>query len=113
MHVYRTRGQSSVELVAVVGLLAVVATVAIQIVLAASSVMDAAGAARVGARAASIGLSGQNTARRALPTSFQRRAMIEHRRRSGGELVSVAIPIAIQVPGTSVDDLTVRIEAGR
>ncbi len=107
MHVERHRGQSSVELVAVTGLLAIVAAVGIQIVVAARSAVDAAGAARIGTRAALIGMPAERAARGALPATARRRAIIERRRVDGRDVISVAIPISIGMPGGSTGDVLV------
>jgi hypothetical protein len=87
--------------------------VTIQIILAAGSVIDGAGAARVGARAALVGHSGEAAARRALPGSVSRRATIVERQAGGRRLVSVVVPIATRLPGSSAASVVVTAEAGR
>lgn len=60
-------GQASVELLAVLPILALVGLIALQVVLGAGWWMQAAGAARSAARAGEVGASEREAARAALP----------------------------------------------
>lgn len=88
----RQRGQATVELVAVVPLVLLVALVAWQLVLAGQTAWLAAQAARVAARADAVGRDPDLAARSALPEAFE--PGLEVRRREGGGVrVSVRVPL--------------------
>jgi len=84
------RGQASVELVALLPILAAVLLACWQGVVAGQAWWLVAGAARAGARADLVGADPLTAARRELPGGLRRRLTV---RRSGGELVvRLAIP---------------------
>lgn len=85
-------GQASVELVAVVPLVLLVAAVAWQLVLAGQTAWLAAHTARVAARAEAVGRAPSVAARSALPGAFERGLEVE-RRAGGGVRVSVRVPL--------------------
>jgi hypothetical protein len=87
-------GQASVELVALLPLIAVVALVCWQAVVVGQSVWLSAAAARSAARAAAVGADEDAAARRALPPELERGLRVS--RRSGGRVrVAVRIPSVV------------------
>jgi hypothetical protein len=82
-------GQASVELVAAVPVLILVALVAIQLAVVGYGLWSAATAARAGARAAYVGGDAARAARSALPTPLREGARIDE---SGPVAVRVAVP---------------------
>jgi hypothetical protein len=89
------RGQASVELVAAVPALIVVALIAWQLALAGQAVWLAANAARVGARAASVGQDATSAVRSSLPDSLERGLEV-HRTSGDGVDVGVRVPILVR-----------------
>jgi hypothetical protein len=82
-------GSASVELIAVIPMLALALLIAAQFALAGAALWDAAIAARAGARAAKVGGPAQPAALRALPPSLRSGAEISDR---DGVRVRVAVP---------------------
>ena len=88
------RGQASVELVAAIPALIIVALIVWQLALAGQAAWLAANAARVGARAASVGQDATGAVRSSLPDSLEHG--LEVRRTSDdGVDVGVRIPILV------------------
>jgi pilus assembly protein CpaE len=92
MAVHGERGQASVELVAVVPFVLLVAAVAWQLVLVGHAAWLTANAARAGARADAVGRDAGAAARSALPGSLERGLEVD-RLRMGGVRVSVRMPL--------------------
>jgi len=92
-HEYAQRGQASVELVAVLPLLAALALALGHLALAGYALWSAADAARAGARAAHVGGDAVAVAERAVPAPFVARA-----RREAGE-VTVRVRAPSLLPG--------------
>ena len=90
------RGQATVELVALLPLMAVLAGVLWQGVVAAQAVWLAGSAARAAARATAVGADGRAAAARVLPARLERGLLV--RREPGGEggvRVALAIPAIV------------------
>jgi len=85
----REAGTASVELIAVVPFLLLLALAAAQLALAGQTLWSAGVAARAGARAALVGADARKAARRALPPSMRARAEVSD---SGAVSVRVAVP---------------------
>ena len=86
------RGQASVEMVAVLPLVALVGAIVWQLALAGQSLWLCANAARAAARAEAVGGDGEAAARSALPESLERGLRVESG--SGGSVrVEVMVPI--------------------
>jgi hypothetical protein len=97
----REGGQASVELVAVLPVLAVCVLVAAQAVAAGWTLWTAGNAARAGARAEHVGGDGEAIARRALPGRLRRDAEV---RSDDGLRVRVRVPElvpGIELPAVS------------
>src|SRR5918998_699573 len=90
-------GQATVELVALLPLMAVLAAVLWQGVLAGQAVWLAGSAARAAARASAVGADARAAARRVLPARLER-GLVVRRERSGGVRVAIAVP-AVVGPG--------------
>lgn len=88
------RGQASVELVALLPLMALLAGVLWQGVLAGQAVWLAGSAARAAARANAVGADERAAARRVLPARLER-DLVVRRERSGGVRVAVAVPAIV------------------
>jgi type II secretory pathway component PulK len=88
------RGQASVELVAVLPLVLLVGAVAWQLALAGHAAWLTADAARVAARADTVGRDVRVAARSALPRSLQDDLRVR-RLRGGGVRVSVRVPLLV------------------
>jgi hypothetical protein len=102
------RGQASVEFVAAIPAVIVVALIAWQLVLAGQAVWLAGNAARVGARAASVGQDATSAVRSSLPDSLEHGLRV--RRTSDDDVeVGVRIPILVRAWGSPV---VVRVRAG-
>jgi hypothetical protein len=86
------RGQASVELVAIVPFVLLIAAVAWQLALAGHTAWLSANAARVAARADSVGRDAAAAARSALPRSLERDLEVK-RLPEGGVRVSVRVPL--------------------
>jgi hypothetical protein len=102
------RGQASVEFVAAVPAVIVVALVVWQLVLAGQTVWLAANAARVGARAATVGQSATSAVRSSLPDSLEHGLKVA-RTRDDGVDVGVRIPILVRAWDSP---LVVHVRAG-
>jgi uncharacterized protein (UPF0333 family) len=87
------RGQASVELVALLPLIALVTLIGWQLVVAGQAVWLSASAARSAARAAALGADPAAAARRALPTGL--RAGVRVRREHDGVRVWLAVPAVV------------------
>lgn len=90
------RGQATVELVALLPLIAVLAGVLWQCVVAGQAVWLTGAAARAAARANAVGSDERAAVRRVLPTRLQRGLVVRHG--AGGVRVAIAVP-AIVGPG--------------
>jgi pilus assembly protein CpaE len=88
-------GQASVETVAMVPLVLLVAAVAWQLVLAGHTLWLAAGAARAAARADLVGESPARAARSALPRSLERDLSVR-RLAGGGVRVELRLPLLLR-----------------
>ncbi|HUR86287.1 MAG TPA: hypothetical protein VMY78_13170 [Solirubrobacteraceae bacterium] len=90
------RGQASVELVALLPLLAVLAGVLWQATIAGQAVWLAGSAARAAARASAVGADAGSAARRVLPARLER-GLAVHRLpgADGGVRVTIAIPAIV------------------
>jgi pilus assembly protein CpaE len=94
MGVNGERGQASVELVAVLPCVLLVAAVVWQLVLVGHTAWLTANAARAGARADVVGRDAKAAARSALPRSLERGLEVD-RLGAGGVRVSVRIPLLL------------------
>jgi hypothetical protein len=94
MGVNGERGQASVELVAVLPCILLVAAVVWQLVLVGHTAWLTAQAARAGARAEAVGRDAEAAARSALPRSLERGLEVDSRP-AGGVRVSVRIPLLL------------------
>lgn len=90
----REAGTASVELIAVVPFVLLTVLVAAQLVLAGQALWSAGVAARAGSRAALVGGSAREAARRALPPSMREGAEV-----TGAGTVSVRVPVPRLLPG--------------
>ena len=99
------RGQATVELVALLPLLAVLLLGAWQCVLAAHAHWSAGAAARAAARAHAVGGPELAAARRALPESLDRRVAVDDGE-DGTVVVRLRIPAVL--PGLDLGTLTAR-----
>jgi pilus assembly protein CpaE len=88
-------GQASVETVAMVPLVLLVAAIAWQLVLTGHTLWLCANAARAGARAELVGQSPARAARSALPKSLERDLSVS-RRSDGGVRVRVRLPLLLR-----------------
>ena len=88
-------GQASVELVAVVPFVLMVGAVVWQLALAGHTAWITANAARVAARADTVGRDVTRAARSALPRSMERDLEVR-RLREGGVRVSVRVPLLLR-----------------
>ena len=95
MGVNEERGQASVELVAVLSCVLLVAAVVWQLVLVGHTAWLTAQAARAGARADAVGRDAEAAARSTLPRSLERGLEVD-RTGTGGVRVSVRIPLLVQ-----------------
>lgn len=87
-------GQASVELVALLPLIAVLAGLLWQGVLVGQAVWLAGSAARAAARASAVGTDERAAARRVLPARLER-GLVVHREQSGGVRVTIAVPAIV------------------
>jgi hypothetical protein len=94
MGVNGERGQASIELVAVLPCVLLVAAVVWQLVLVGHTAWLTAQAARAWARADAVGRDADAAARSTLPGSLERGLEV-HRLRPGGVRVSVRIPLLL------------------
>ena len=90
-------GQASVELVALLPLIAVLTGLLWQGVLTGQAVWLAGSAARAAARASAVGTDERAAARRVLPARLER-GLVVRRERSGGVRLAIAVP-AVVGPG--------------
>ena len=95
----RERGQASVELVAVVPFVLLLAAVVGQLALAGYAAWACANAARVAARAEAVGSDPERAARSALPARLEHRLEVE-RRASGATHVQVRVPLLLGLAGS-------------
>jgi hypothetical protein len=96
-------GQASVELAALLPLLAVVLASCWQIVLVAETAWSAQSAARAAARAAAVGADPLRAARRALPPSFDHRVRL---RRGAEHAVELRLRVPAVIPDVSLGSIT-------
>lgn len=97
------RGQASVELVALLPLLAVLVLALWQATLAGGTVWLAGSAARAAARAAALGADPAGAARRALPGAFAHDLEV---RRGADGTVQVRVEIPAAIPGLHLGTVT-------
>jgi hypothetical protein len=90
----RERGQASVELVALLPLIAVLAALGWQAVVAGQAIWLAGSAARAAARASAVGADAGAAARRTLPAHL-RRGVAVRSRGADGVRVAIAIPSVV------------------
>ena len=89
-------GQATVELVALLPLVAVLAAVLWQGVVAGQAVWLAGSAARAAARAAAVGADARAAARRALPARLERGLVVRAGSADdGGVRVAIAVPAVV------------------
>jgi hypothetical protein len=96
-HGYRERGQATVELVALLPLLALVIAVLWQAALAGQAIWLVGSAARAAARADAIGLDAASAARKTLPARLERGLSISSK---GNGLVAVSVKVPSVVGGS-------------
>jgi len=101
------RGQASVELVAAIPLMLVLALVVAQLAVAGYALWSAGAAARAGARAEYVGGNGEAAARQSLPSPLRAGASIED---SDGLSVRVHAPAL--VPGIPAVPVTAKADLG-
>jgi TadE-like protein len=89
------RGQASVELVALLPLIAAGLMACIQVVLVAYAAWSAHAAARSAARAAAVGADALAAARRSLPPSLEHRVSVGAPDGSGRVAVRVRVPSVV------------------
>jgi hypothetical protein len=89
------RGQASVELVALLPLMAVLAGLLWQAVVAGQAVWLAGSAARAAARASAIGADASAAARRVLPDRLERGLVVRRARGGDGVRVAIAVPAVV------------------
>jgi len=89
------RGQASVELVALLPLVAVLAGLVWQAVVAGQAVWLAGSAARAAARASAIGADAPAAARRVLPTRLEHGLVVRRDAAGRGVRVAIAIPAVV------------------
>jgi hypothetical protein len=104
----RERGQASVELVALLPLVAVLAAVMWQSVLAGQAVWLAGSAARAAARAKAVGADPRVAARRVLPAALERGLVVTGERGGGGAGVRVAIAVPSILGGGALGHVSAR-----
>ncbi len=100
------QGQASVELVALLPLMAVLAGVLWQAVVAGQAVWLAGSAARAAARASAVGADAPAAVRRVLPERLERGLVV--RRASSGDGVQVAIAIPAVVGSGRLTTISAR-----
>lgn len=88
-------GQASVELVALLPLMAVLAGVLWQGVVAGQAVWFAGSAARAAARASAIGADEGAAARRVLPARLEGGLVVRRERSGGGVRVAIGVPAVV------------------
>jgi len=103
------RGQASIEIVALLPALALVALVVWQVAVGAHAWMTAQSAARAAARAAEVGASARDAARAVMPRSGGRPIRVVETVLDGRRRITVVGGIPGVIPGVSVPG---RIEAG-
>ncbi len=89
------RGQATVELVALLPLMAVLAALLWQAVVAGQAVWLAGSAARAAARAAAIGADARAAARGALPPGLRRGVVVRRPASGDGVIVLVSVPAVV------------------
>ena len=89
------RGQATVELVALLPLMAVLAALLWQAVVAGQAVWLAGSAARAAARASAVGADASAAARRVLPDRLERGLVVRPAASDGGVQVAIAIPVVV------------------
>jgi hypothetical protein len=97
------RGQATVETVALLPLLVVLAVAAWQAAMVGQAAWLAASAARAAARAAAVGADAERAARRALPPALERGLRVE--RRGDGD-VRVRVVVRSVIAGRRLATLT-------
>jgi hypothetical protein len=89
------QGQATVELVALLPLMAVLAGLVWQAIVAGQAVWLAGTAARAAARASAIGADAPAAARRVLPDRLERGLVVRRAASGGGVQVAIAIPAVV------------------
>jgi hypothetical protein len=93
------RGQATVELVALLPLLAVFVAMLWQAVVAGQAVWFAGSAARAAARASAVGSDARAAAQRVLPDRLERGLVVARERGDQGVRVAIEIPTVIGTAG--------------
>ncbi len=99
-------GQATVELMALLPLVAVLGALLWQAIVAGQAIWFAGSAARAAARASAIGTDPRAAARRVLPAHLERG--LEVRREGGREAVRVAIAIPVVVGAARLGSVSAR-----
>jgi hypothetical protein len=102
------RGQATVELVALLPLVAVLAGVLWQAVLAGQAIWLSGSAARAAARASAIGEDARAAAQRVLPDRLERGLVVVERPGGARDGVRIAIHVPSIVGGTTLATVTAR-----
>ena len=89
------QGQASVELVALLPLVAILAAVSWQGVVAGQAVWLAGSAARAAARASAVGTDARAAARRVLPERLERGLVVRRMTSGGGVRVAIGVPAIV------------------
>lgn len=89
------QGQASVELVALLPLMAVLAGLLWQGIVAGQAIWLAGSAARAAARASAVGADERAAARRVLPPRLERGLVVRRETSDGGVRVAIAIPAIV------------------
>ncbi len=87
------RGQATVELMALLPLIAILAALLWQIVVAGQAVWLAGSAARAAARASAVGADASAAARRVLPARLERGLVVRRSGSGDGVQVAIAVPV--------------------
>ncbi|MDX6679834.1 MAG: hypothetical protein QOE31_3886 [Solirubrobacteraceae bacterium] len=103
------RGQASVELVALLPLMAVLAALLWQAVVAGQAVWLAGSAARAAARASAVGGDARAAARGVLPERL-RGGVVVHARGDEGVRVAIAIPSVVGAGGLGAVSARARLQ---
>lgn len=89
------RGQATVELVALLPLIVVLAALLWQAVVAGQAIWLSGSAARAAARAHAIGADAPEAARRVLPARLRRSLVVRPAASGGGVQVAIAVPAIV------------------
>lgn len=104
-------GQASVELVALLPLMAVLAGLLWQGVVAGQAVWLAGSAARAAARASAVGTDERAAARRVLPARLERGLVVRRERPGDGVRVAIRVPAIVGSGGLTTVSARARLQA--